>query len=270
MHFWHVWGGWSKEGMENYTRIISEILVQDLAESGLFATVVTNPAQEADFTLELESKDVFIGDRFAIQITSELIKNRDVRLIARRNFEEPWGTNRNVLPTEKGRIDQLRTIMTRVKESVVTDMQGCIREQQEAAAQAEAVKMESFPLAKLVVASDPTLALARVRNHALISTKTRLLPGMLRSASTEELTSLVVQIEQAILDLNHACEMAKDQTQQAAAGEPAAQPEDASGASKPAPDLATLRDFTISYRERIELLKPILTSLKEEIANRSR
>jgi hypothetical protein len=33
---------------------------------------------------------------------------------------------------------------------------------------------------------------------------------------------------------------------------------------------AELRGLAISYRERIELLKPILTALKEEIANRNR
>jgi hypothetical protein len=72
------------------------------------------------------------------------------------------------------------------------------------------------------------------------------------------LTALTVKIEQAILDLNHASEVANDKAQQAAA------------AGQGAQQIDELRGQAISCRERIELLKPIAVAFKEEIANRNR
>ena len=68
-----------------------------------------------------------------------------------------------------------------------------------------------------------------------------------------------MRIEQTILDLNHECEVAKDQAQQSVAG-----------ATANPSSIDELRGLAICYRERIELLKPIAAALKEEIANRGR
>jgi hypothetical protein len=113
-------------------------------------------------------------------------------------------------------------------------------------------------LSELLASSDKTEFLARERNRALVAAKNQQLPGMLREKKTDELSALVVKIEQTILDLNHECEVAKDQAQQATA------------TNGDARQIEELRGLAISYRERIELLKPILTALKEEIANRGR
>ena len=112
---------------------------------------------------------------------------------------------------------------------------------------------------------------------AIIAAKTRQLPDILRTWRTDELTALIVKIEQTILDLNHECEVAKDQAQQSVASN--GNPRDTAGigrarglanATTRTQDLDELRGLAISYRERIELLKPILDALKEEIANRAR
>jgi hypothetical protein len=100
---------------------------------------------------------------------------------------------------------------------------------------------------------------------------------MLREKKTDELSALVVKIEQTMLDLNHECEVAKDQAQQSVADNGI--PRDTAditrargqaAAGMRAHDLDELRGLAISYRERIELLKPISAALKEEIANRNR
>ena len=113
-------------------------------------------------------------------------------------------------------------------------------------------------LSDLLASSDKTESIARERNLAIVAAKNQQLPAILRDRKTDELSALVVKIEQTILELNHECEVAKDRAQQATAtnGDPR--------------QIEELRGLTISYRERIELLKPILTALKEEIANRNR
>jgi tetratricopeptide (TPR) repeat protein len=113
-------------------------------------------------------------------------------------------------------------------------------------------------LSNLLLSSDKTESNARERNRAIIAAKNQQLPAILRDSKAAELSALVVKIEQTILDLNHESEVAKDRAQQATA------------TNGDARQIEELRGLTISYRERIELLKPILTALKEEIANRGR
>jgi hypothetical protein len=79
-----------------------------------------------------------------------------------------------------------------------------------------------------------------------------------------------VKIEQTILDLNHECEVAKDRAQQAAANPEASSSRGRGQSGARGLSVDELRDLSISYRERIELLKPIAAALKEEIANRNR
>jgi hypothetical protein len=129
---------------------------------------------------------------------------------------------------------------------------------QKAAEQTVLAKLQTASLSDLITGSDRSVSLARERNRLLIAAKNQQLPAMLRERKTDELTTVVIRIEQAIMDLDHESEVAKDRAQQAMAN------------NGPAGQIDELRGFTISYRERIELLKPILSALKEEIANRSR
>jgi hypothetical protein len=118
------------------------------------------------------------------------------------------------------------------------------------------------PLPDLLTGAEKSVAFARARNRALIAAKNQQLPAILREKRTDELAALVVKIEQTILDLNHECEVAKDRAQQATAN-----PDASSGRG---PTVDELRDLSISYRERIELLKPMAVAIREEIANRNR
>jgi membrane-associated protease RseP (regulator of RpoE activity) len=166
-------------------------------------------------------------------------------------------------------------VMNTLKTAMVTDIQACLQQRQQLAMQQEIAAFQEAALADLFVAADKTIAAARARNRAIIGAKTRQLPKLLRDTKTDDLTALVVKIEQTILDLNHESEVAKDRAQQATVN-----PEASSGRGRergqPAaagdrgPTVDELRDLSISYRERIELLKPIAAALKEEIANRNR
>jgi hypothetical protein len=162
-------------------------------------------------------------------------------------------------------------MMAALKTEMMSDLLGQVRQRQEQATLAEAIVFQKAALTDLLAGSDKWAALARERNRALIAARTQQLPGILRDRKTDELTALAVKIEQTILDLNHECEVAKDQAQLAAAN-----PDASAGRSQAVVagargfTVGELRDLSISYRERIELLKPIAAALKEEIANRSR
>lgn len=116
---------------------------------------------------------------------------------------------------------------------------------------ADATKVET-----LLVSQESNNAMLRQRNRALISFKVLTLPQILRERKTAELTALSIQIEQVILDLNHEAELAKDRAQRSMEQAPAIASEQ--------------RELAIGYKERIEVLKPIVAAIKQEIANRSR
>ena len=118
--------------------------------------------------------------------------------------------------------------------------------------------MEKASLTELIVATDPSANMANKRNYAIIAAKARDLPALLHDGTSADLTALSVRLEQTILGLNHEIEVLKDGAQNVAV-------------LNNDPQLATeLRGRSICFRERIELLKPILTAIKEELANRAR
>ena len=145
--------------------------------------------------------------------------------------------------------------MPALKAQMIADLQGKTYRDQ---VRVETEQITKAPLAELLTASDRTALMARDRNRAIIAAKIQQLPGLLRDSTTSELSSLLVRVEQAMLDLDHDCEVLKDRAQQTAAMSDSQQQTD------------ELRGLAISYRERIELLKPIASALREEMANRSR
>ncbi len=153
------------------------------------------------------------------------------------------------------------TAMERAKScghpEIVTIFQEYAREQTRLREAPFIAALAKASLPELLSTADPSVSLARARNDAIIAAKTRDLPKLLHDDTSADLTALCVCLEQTILGLNHECEVAKDKAQQAAAnGDPQ--------------QLDELRGLSICYRERIEILKPILAALKEEIANRGR
>lgn len=112
------------------------------------------------------------------------------------------------------------------------------------------------PLEDFLAAKEYTVATARWRSGALLLVKSRTLPKLLRDGKTGDLSRLVERLEKLVLDLNHEGEVAKDRAQRAV--------ETQSG------DAEQLREMALAYKERIEVLKPILAALKEELANRAK
>jgi hypothetical protein len=90
----------------------------------------------------------------------------------------------------------------------------------------------------------------------LITWKNEHLNALLQRTKTEELRSYVNQIEHTILQATDASEKEKDEAQQLLAG----------GATNETKHTELAR----AYRLRIEVLKPILAAIKEEVANRSK
>jgi hypothetical protein len=82
------------------------------------------------------------------------------------------------------------------------------------------------------------------------------LDGLLQHGKTEELRNYVDEIEHTILEATDASEKEKDEAQRLLA----------SGIA----DENQHTDLARAYRLRIEVLKPILAALKEEIANRGK
>ncbi len=120
----------------------------------------------------------------------------------------------------------------------------------------EVVDVAEPPLEDFLAAKEFDVPTARWRSGALLLVKNRTLPKLLRDGRTADLSRLVERLEKLVLDLNHEGEVAKDRAQRAV--------ETQSGEAE------HLREISLVYKERIEVLKPILAALKEEIANRAK
>ncbi|MDW7646052.1 MAG: hypothetical protein SCI25_13540 [Desulfuromonadales bacterium] len=94
----------------------------------------------------------------------------------------------------------------------------------------------------------------RWSNNMLLEAKNRSLPKTLREGSMDDLLGLVTRIERAALDLNEQSERAKDRAQAMVE----------KGEGDPAPD----RELAILCRQRLDVLRPILGALQQEIALR--
>ncbi len=99
----------------------------------------------------------------------------------------------------------------------------------------------------IITASD-----LRWSNGILLEAKNKTLPSLLQEKSADELIALTTRIEKNILSLNEASERAKDRAQQIVE----------KGNGDPGPD----RGMSILFRQRIEVLKPILRAIKMRIA----
>jgi hypothetical protein len=258
----------SDASLVNYIKAVEQMLRNDLATSGLFARIITGDATKADYLVKAQCQESHPSD-FRVSVTLTATETATGTQASSHTREFSFGTSIFKVKLKEA----LPGLMASLKADLAADLQAKTRRQQEQAARAEAELLTKASLSDLLTGADGSVALARARNRALIAAKNQQLPAILRDRKTDELSALVVKIEQTILDLNHESEVAKDRAQQATAN-----PEDSSGRDRGQPAAAAdrdltvdeLRDLSISYRERIELLKPIAAALKEEIANRNR
>jgi len=272
----------------NYLGAVAQALRTDLATSGLFARI-SDESAKPDYIVKARCEESHPSN-FRISITLTVVETATGAQVSSHTREAllstPFGessctslwnvTGNNVISSYNrmafnGSVP--RQIMAALKTDLAGDLVGRTRRQHEQAARADAELLTKASLSDLLAGSDKSVAFARARNRALIAAKNQQLPAILRDSKTNELSALVVKIEQTIFDLNHESEVAKDRAQQATANPEASsdrglgQPAAAAGSG---PTVEELRDLSISYRERIELLKPIAAALKEEIANRNR
>ena len=248
-----VWKKWmnSDTNIENYEQGMANVIRKDIVESGVF-TRVEPSAPSPDFILTIASEERKNPDgKLVVQFE---LRTRDQRVVSRRTRETPLGMTMTTYNMKAS----MPAVLIPLKADMVADILANYRQREAEAARAQAAAFQQAALTDLMVSADRTVETARARNRAIIAAKNQQLPAMLRDRKTDELAAFVVKLEQTILDLNHESEVAKDRAQQAMAN---------NGNSG---QIEELRGLTISYRERIELLKPILAALKEEIANRNR
>ena len=267
-----VWKGWMNNDttIANYLSAVRETLRNDLAGSGLFARIVDNVSSRADYLVNAHCEELHPSD-FRVRITLTATETATGAQVSSHTREAVYGTSMMNAKLQEA----LPGLMAALKADLAADLQEKARQKEEVAAKQEAELLNNASLSDLLAGSDKSVTLARARNRAIIAAKTLQLPAILREKKTDELSALVVKIEQTILDLDHECEVAKDKAQQSvAAGTPGPmQRGGGRGGAGPAASTSSLdelRGLAICYRERIELLKPIAVALKDEIANRNR
>jgi hypothetical protein len=251
-----VWKHWmnTDQSIANWEQGVAGVIASDITDSGLFARMATPGGPKPDYVLAIRSEESRPSD-FKLRMTVRLLDFATRRELAAFTRETSVGTSMTDYDMKAG----LQRILVALKADLAANLQEKARHQQELAAQEEAQLLTKAPMSDLLAGSDRSVVFARARNRALVAAKELQLPAILREKKTDELSALVVRIEQTILDLNHECEVAKDQAQQSVAG-----------ATANPSSIDELRGLAICYRERIELLKPIAAALKEEIANRGR
>jgi len=253
--------GFSDAAIENHLQALNQVLVDDIVASGLFARIQPAGGIKADYLVKIRDEETHYPE-WMMRVSITVIDPTTAQVLSSRTREMATGTMsyKECVPG----------IMAALKADVAADLLGRIQQRQ---ALKEAAVFQNAALTDLLASSDKWVLVARERNRAIVAAKTRQLPEILRGRTTEELSTFVVRIEQTILDLNHECEVAKDRAQQSIAipqetsGRDRAQPVDGGSGNSGADEL---RGLAISYRERIELLKPIAAAVREEIANRNR
>jgi hypothetical protein len=272
---WHGWGS-NDQTLDAYLRTVAEALKSDIASSGPFARVLAPGLGQPDYLIKIQAEEYNPAD-LRLRMTIRLIDPATGNELFARNAEVPLGLNcggprqRNAImplrppnfPPDAGSgwsgMNLLTGSLQSGAQQLMPVMKSGVGQFLLAGLEKSAERrLDSASLAELLVATDASATLARARNRALIAAKNQQLPALLREKKTDELAAFVIKIEQTILDLNHEGELAKDRAQQvtAAGGDPAR--------------IDEIRGLSLSYRERIELLKPILAALKDEIANRNR
>jgi len=111
-------------------------------------------------------------------------------------------------------------------------------------------------LEPLMVSKETAAVAARRRTRLLVQAKTKTLPTVLSERKTGALKDLVVAIETAILDLSHESEAANGRAQDLIA--------------KGGAGAAEERELALALKERIEVWKPVLAAVKDEVKSRER
>ncbi|HXX94321.1 MAG TPA: hypothetical protein VEN81_11865 [Planctomycetota bacterium] len=161
----------------------------------------------------------------------------DAAVIARRNGTAPWQPTGGYL----FRGDRLMRA-TAVLENGLP-------------ARVDAVDVPEPPVEDFLISKEVSIPCARQRTGVLLAAKNRTLPKMIREGTTSSLADLATRVEKTILDLNYNREQTNSLAQQAI---------ESGGKAGGLPELS------LAYKERIEVLKPMVAAIKEELANRGK
>lgn len=255
--FWASWGN-NQASINNYKQAVEQVELEDLKNSGLLANTYSqnmagrgpeaNTTDNADITILVQSEESRPAG-YKLNVTLKVIDVPSQKELKAYTRESDLGGSS--LSYVRHMRDALKADLAEMKASMAADFAGKNLRDLSAAAAA----LDPSDLDRLLVAKDTTITLARSRNRALVAAKTLTLPGILQKRKTPELVDLTVRIEQMILDVEHEAALAKDQAQSEAAS--------GAGADR-------TREWSLVYKERIEILKPMLSATREEIANRSK
>lgn len=268
-----IWSARTSEAsIRNYQTAVAEVLLADLKKSAVIINYRLVPAAEplplsADPASSLLSRHARDADLLLI-LQSEESRPKDFKLtmtlklvdVATQTVLKSYAGEADLGPSFQGfnghlykdRLKPaLQNLTGQLKSGLLADFSGKnLGEVSRRAAQLNPADLDG-----LLILADPSISMARNRNRALIAAAEVALPDVLRGRKTAEITDLKVRIQQLIFDLEHESAIAKD----------AAQNESAAGN-----DAEEKREWALIYKERIEILKPMLESIKAEIANRGR
>lgn len=250
---WKKWA-WNLDSI-NGDQIVAEALYRDFTGSGLFKAVQRQTAG-ADVLVVVRSRDSRPDD-FRLEVSLELLEPKSRQPVLSYTRQKTYATgvgDYRFKETLRELLGQLRAdLAADYKSKDLSRLGGPF-----AVGGAPVTGAAATPvgLEPLLVSQETSIGLARQRNRALVSFKALELPAVLRQKSSSDLTALAVRVEQTILDLNHEAALENDRAQRAAETNPRTVEEH--------------RELAIAYKERIELLKPIGTAIKEEIANRGK
>jgi hypothetical protein len=285
---WTSWGN-NQQSIENYRNAVAQVEAEFLVKSGLFtktfmqnleargngeqaagnstllsstmmgqgqesgglsepAARALEAASNADFTIDVKSEESRPKD-FKLTLKVAFIDNATQTVL--KFYERESDLGDSTFSFSKKLEAALQDDLISIEEDMIADFSGKNLHD----IQVKNAHLDPGDLDKLLVAKDQKVSIARERNRELIAAKTLTLPGLLQNDKTAQLVDLSVKFEQVMFDLEHEAQLARDRAQADAANGTPAEGE---------------QEWSLIYRERIEILKPMLSAIKDEIANRGR
>jgi hypothetical protein len=284
---WESWGN-GEASIGNYKAAVAQVALDDLVKSGLFigaanvtaqnasgegtpgsASLLTSgigssavaasggPVQQpegagpadADIEVLIQTEESSLAGNFHLKVTLKIVGVATQETYREQTLEADLGDS--IMHYTHDLQTTLQASLQKMKSDLAADFAG----QNLGDLMIKAAQLDPSDLGHLLVARDRSMAIARERNRALVAAKTLTLPGLLQNDKTAELVDLTVKIEQVMLDLEHEVQMTKDEAQSEAAS--------GNGSN-------LRREWALIYEERIDVLKPVLAAIKEEVANRGR
>ncbi len=280
---WTSWGN-GETSISNYQTAVAEVVADDLTKSDLFINANVQVRVQSDNGADVSQERTTLMGAMAPASAPAVPDrpapgegNADVEIIVRTEESHPKDfqltvsmkvvdvASQTVINTYTQQADlgdsgfkmvdrlkaALQTTLNQMKANLAADFSG--GKLMELAV--KAARLDPADLNSLLVAKDRTMTIARARNRALVAANTLTLPGLLQRRKTAELVDLTVKMEQVILDLEHEAELAMGSAQGEAGEGNSAQ---------------RYREWALVYKERISILRPMLSAIKEEIANRGK